>query len=300
MSVKCLIWGTGLVYSQYINAIRYHELLGEIEVIGVTSNLGAYTDILGYPFICKESISQYEFDIVVVMAEHTTFSAIQKEAMEINIPSEKIISYKILLMPSMDIKKYIQLKNNTPTIFANNCWGGLTYHRLGLEFNSPFINMFETDEDYLKILENPSKYMDIELTYIEDRFEPVLKRYYPVCRCGDVLLYFNHYTSFDEANNSWIRRKKRIQWNNLFIMMLTENEDIARKFSKLPYSKKVCFVPFNMDVPSLVQVKLWTEQVKLIELFSTIVNGMASGAYSYYDPIELLLNCNLKLISKTI
>lgn len=47
MSVKCLIWGTGLVYSQYINAIRYHELLGEIEVIGVTSNLGAYTDILG-------------------------------------------------------------------------------------------------------------------------------------------------------------------------------------------------------------------------------------------------------------
>ena len=36
----------------------------------------------------------------------------------------------------------LNLRKNPPSIFSKNCWGGLTYHSLDLEFTSPFINMF--------------------------------------------------------------------------------------------------------------------------------------------------------------
>lgn len=296
--MRCIIWGTGVIYSQNINCIKYHEILGNIQVIGVTSQMDMFTEILGYPYVCKENIPDVSFDLIIVMAEKTVFQEIKREAIELGISEEKIISYRILALPQIDLQKYIEIKRNPPTIFANNCWGGLTYHQLGLEFNSPLINMFETDEDYLKLLDEPHKYMNSKLIHVEDRFEPLLKRYYPVCSCDDILLYFNHYTSFKEANECWERRKKRINWDNLFVMMLTEDEDSAIRFSKLSYEKRICFVPFDLKVPSLAYIDFYNEKTMSGYTFSKLINGMASGANLFYNPIELLYGCNVVSMSK--
>lgn len=296
--MRCLIWGTGIVYSQNFNCIKYQELSGNIQVIGVTSNTTVFKEILGYPYVYKENIKDLDFDIVIVMGDKLVFSEIKEEAMKLGISEKKIISYKVLLLSNLNMEKYVEIKKNPPTIFANNCWGGLTYNRLGLEFNSPLINMFESDEDYIKFLKNPFKYMNSPLKYEEERFEPVLQRYYPVCSCNDILLYFNHYTSFSEANECWERRKKRINWNNLFIMMLTENQNTAIQFSELPYERKICFVPFKTNLHSLVYVDFCDRKEMSEQPFSKIVNGMASGAYPYYDTIELLYSCNVIKVSK--
>lgn len=296
--MRCLIWGTGIIYSQNINIIKYYEMLGTIEVVGVTSNTTAFRGILGYSYICKKHIKDLLFDIVVVMANGTTFSEIRKEAIGLGIDEEKIISHKVFMLPNFDLKKYIEIKKNIPTIFANNCWGGLTYNKLGLEFTSPLINMFETDEDYLKLLRNPKKYMNSRLELKEERFEPVLRKYYPVCSCNDILLYFNHYDSFEEANACWEKRKKRINWDNLFVMMITESRDVAIQFSELDYKKKICFIPFKEDSQSLIYVDFYNNSEMSKHSFSEIVNGMASGAYSYYDIVELLYSCNLVKVSK--
>ena len=294
--MKCLIWGTGIIYSQNINNIKYYELLGSIQVVGVTSNTTAFGEILGYPYICKRNIKELIFDIVVIMGSGTTFSEIEKEARGLGIDKWKIVSYKVFQLTNLDLKKYMEIRKNPPTIFANNCWGGLTYNKLGLEFTSPLINMFESDEDYLKLLKNPAKYMNSLLKLQEERFEPVLQRYYPVCACDDILLYFNHYTSFEEANECWERRKKRINWDNLFIMMITECMDIAIQFSELPYRKKICFIPFDIKKTSLIYVDIYNNKEK--HPFSEIVNGMASGAYSYYDIVQLLYNGDIVRVSK--
>lgn len=292
--MKGIIWGTGELFSQHINCIKYHEYLDNLQVVGVTSKNYLLDEVLGYPFICKEKINDVSFDIIVIMADKKIFYDIKKEAIALGVPETKIISYRIFLLPQIDLKKYVEIIANPPTILANNCWGGLTYHQLGLEFSSPLINMFETDEDYLKLLKNPQKYMEYKLEYVEDRYEPILQRNYPLCRCGDILLYFNHYVSFAEASECWERRKKRINWNNLFVMMLTEDKAIARRFSELPYTKKICFVPFRTQLPSMVYIDFYTAKTRSNILFSQIINGMASGANLYYDPIELLYSCDVK------
>ena len=48
---KILIWGLGVKYNLYINAIKYCELMGEIEIVGVTDKKELYTCLDGYPFI---------------------------------------------------------------------------------------------------------------------------------------------------------------------------------------------------------------------------------------------------------
>ena len=48
---SAVIWGMGYTYNQYINAIKYQELLGRIKISGVTGREDIYEFLDGYPFI---------------------------------------------------------------------------------------------------------------------------------------------------------------------------------------------------------------------------------------------------------
>lgn len=62
---------------------------------------------------------------------------------------------------------------------------------------------------------------------------------------GGIKIHFLHYETFAEANESWIRRSKRISWeNNYFILVERDGctyEDLLR-FDKLPFKHKVALV----------------------------------------------------------
>ena len=75
-----------------------------------------------------------------------------------------------------------------------------------------------------------------------------------------------------------------------------ERKETAAEFSKLPYKKKVCFVLFQTDEPSLAYLEFRNmEGMRKISLCK-IVNGMATGAYPYYDPFVLLETGKIKKI----
>lgn len=285
---KCLLWGTGVCFEQNVNLVKFHEITGHFEVVGVTSNTAIYNEIRGYQYIYKSDLKNVNFDIVVIMAYETLFKEIYSEVQSLGIPQERIFKYDILCHPDLNIEKYIMLKKNPPSIFSNNCWGGVTYHSIGLEFTSPFINMYESETDYLKLLKNPKRYMRENLEFVNMCYNAELKIDFPVAKCGDILLYFNHYDSFESAKNCWERRKKRIDWDNLFIMMYTENRNLAQEFAKLSYKKKVCFVPFESDEESLLYVEFRNKKGMAELPFWKIVIGMAKGNYPYYDIFDLL------------
>lgn len=71
-------------------------------------------------------------------------------------------------------------------------------------------------------------------------------------------------------------------------MMYTENKDIASEFTKLPYEKKVCFVPFESKEKSLVQVEFRNKGSMRSLEFRKIVTGMAMGRYPYYSVLDLI------------
>ncbi len=132
-----------------------------------------------------------------------------------------------------------KLKNMTPTIISSNCNGEYWYYDMKLKFLSPTINLSFDMNDYVKMLENLHWYMKQPiLPYEDSRFE------FPTGMLGDIEIRFNHYKTFDEAVAKWEERKKRIDWNNLFVLGIDGDNctyETIQRFDQLPYKNKVIF-----------------------------------------------------------
>lgn len=286
---RILIWGCGLQYGRYINAIKYQEILGNIEVAGVTGKDRLYKYLDGYRFIPLEELDNENIDYVVAASEEH-YKEICTMAVKMGFDSNRIMQGKVFCLPYFNFARYVDLMQSNISIIANNCWGGVAYHALGMQFYSPFINMFLNDADYIRMLSNLSYYLNQQLQFERMGYTPVLKRNYPVCRLDDVELHFNHYTSMEDVSEKWIKRLKYLNWNNLFIMMFTEDYCSLKDFDRLPFGKKVCFVPFESPLESAfnLQVAAYSEMQKVP--FWEIVNKTASGYYHDYDLIQLLIS----------
>lgn len=116
---KCLLWGVGKVFNQNINMMKYHVLTNDIDIIGVTAS-GIPMNTYGIAYYAIEDINTLQFDIVVIMSDNK-FLEIKDVAISCGIDDNDILSYKAFTLPNFNIQKYLNIKRNTPTIFANNC-----------------------------------------------------------------------------------------------------------------------------------------------------------------------------------
>lgn len=133
----------------------------------------------------------------------------------------------------------LKLKNKDVSLISSNCTGATMLHDLGLRFNSPFVNLWITPKDYIKLLTDLKKYMNMELTFVkEDGIE------YPIGALDGIRIYFQHYKTEEEARSKWDARKERINYENLFVLFSDRDgctkEDLIA-FDKLPYKYKVVF-----------------------------------------------------------
>lgn len=118
-------------------------------------------------------------------------------------------------------------------------WGGVILHELKQRFNSPTVNLFFSARDYLTFLSDLHRFLSLDIVEMQTT-NP-----YPVGDLGGLTVNFMHYRSFDEAKNKWIERTKRINFENLYVMMVQGSDctdQMVEEFDKLPYSKKVIFV----------------------------------------------------------
>ena len=218
-------------------------------------------------------------------------SEVTKFAKKINIDTEKLLGDWIVCIPGFTLQKYRQLQRSKLSIFAMNCFGPIISHNLGLQFHSPFVNMFLSVKDQIKFLRCPRIYMEEKLVFKETKYNEVDKFDYPVCLMGNVALHMNHYHSFDESVDKWNRRKQRINWYNLFVTAYTENQSLLEEFDNFPYSKKVCFVTFKSDLDSVFYINLdVVEKIfgTKLELWD-IVNRFAAGHVFFFDMFDMLL-----------
>lgn len=68
---------------------------------------------------------------------------------------------------------------------------------------------------------------------------------YPVGVVNDCRIEFMHYHTFDEAKQKWILRSKRIEWNNLLLILVERDGctyENLKEFDELPYKNKVAIV----------------------------------------------------------
>jgi uncharacterized protein (DUF1919 family) len=160
-----------------------------------------------------------------------------------------------------------KLKNRDFTIISDNCWGGFVYQRFGLEYKSPFIGLFLTAPDYIKLLSNLHYYMNLNLRFIEkSQYEQHLKNKnltinYPVALLDDLEIHFMHYESKQEAMEKWKRRTDKIMWDNLFFKMGERelcDKSILKQFDQLQYNNKVSFTA--KEYPEL-RTSVWLKEL---------------------------------------
>lgn len=134
-----LIWGTGIAYLKLVNIIRVHEKNGDFKVVGITSDEYFYSSVDGYRFIRKEDLYKESFEYILVTNKN--YQEVFKEIANRRIRCS-VIRADVLLHPDFDWKRYLKIKKRVPSIISRNCWGGILYNAMGLEFTSPTINMW--------------------------------------------------------------------------------------------------------------------------------------------------------------
>lgn len=67
------------------------------------------------------------------------------------------------------------------SILASNCIGGEIYHDLGLPFNSPTINLWMHQNDFLEFIKNLDFYLAEKLIFVD---EEERKCHHPVATLG--------------------------------------------------------------------------------------------------------------------
>lgn len=108
--------------------------------------------------------------------------------------------------------------NHTFSLITNNCVGGVICHDLGEQFRSPTVNLWIPNACFLPFAQNLRYYLSCEIEEMHDESKP-----YPVGRIVPrdeqhipIVLYFQHYSSFEEASAKWKERSKRVNYDHLY------------------------------------------------------------------------------------
>lgn len=126
----------------------------------------------------------------------------------------------------MSVKISGTTKNDNFSILCPNCMGVIS-HYCGKEFLSPTVNLWIKQDEFIKLCCNLRYYMDQELKFIQT------DKGHPVALCGDITINFNHDHDEREAAAKWERRKKRLNHDNLYIIMYNGDGVMKEDIQKL-------------------------------------------------------------------
>ena len=274
-----ILWGTS---KQILNAIEttLSAERDKIKILGVHQTDSPVSVGPDYLYFSADDVLHTDCPVLVCGSRYDT--ALIQGIVSLGIARERLIPEGQFLFLNMSCSRYLALLGKRLSILSNDCWGGLTYHYFGLPFLSPTINLFFEDPEYLTFLENLDDMLQLipepcgTAYNADEHFE------YPVFRIGSVRLFMNHCRNAEQGKRKWVERCKRVNRDNLLVVMVTASESAAERFSRLPYAHKFCFVPFKTDLPCCVYVD--THGRDLI----TYVNSLATGERYLYDPLALV------------
>lgn len=100
---------------------------------------------------------------------------------------------------------------------------------------------------------NLREYLSYDLEFIASEYD------YPVARLKDITIYFNHSKSASEAASTWNRRKTRINYENLFLLMY-DREGLSleelQQIEQIPCRGRVIFSDrTRSELPYVVTMK---------------------------------------------
>jgi len=139
------------------------------------------------------------------------------------------------------------------SLIASNCIGGIINNRVGQPQNSPTVNLWIPQAEFIRFVLNLHYYMEQELVFIESEYK------YPVALLDDVHINFTHYATKEQAKEDWERRKKRIIWDNIYIIMyedeVTREELLLLKDVECKKLIVLTCLKDNLDLPFMKYIE---------------------------------------------
>lgn len=160
--------------------------------------------------------------------------------------------------------------------------------------------MFIEDENFLKLVKNLRYYLSIDAEPLTEKYiDPIDPSIgYPKIRIGDIEICCLHYKNCSEAIEAWERRKKRVNYDNIFVCAnswnLHQKKELIEEVCRLPYPT-VCFTFGNL-VSSSNCVEITGEEYRLDERgiirpnITDIKNKSYKRNYEYYFDFVKWLN----------
>lgn len=264
---KIVIWGMGADYERIHSQLRFECLKGNIDIIALVARKeDIYMSMLdGISVITKDKLVNYKFDYLVI-ASREYFNEILEEVLQLHVDRDRVINGMVFLTSNFDFRRYVKLIENPITIISDDCWGGIISKNLYLPANTPTINTLFEASDFLKFIADLPYYMNESIHMLQEG--DIRKNRYPVGLIGEgdkqIAINFAHERSFEEGVSKWERRKKRFNYDNVFVKMgingHEENaEQMLEKFEQIPY-KKVCFYSGETSMKTACYLKRFEVQ----------------------------------------
>ena len=127
----------------------------------------------------------------------------------------------------------LHLKTTDLTIISQNCIGGVFYHDMKLPFQSPTVNAFIPQPDFIRFTNNLDHYLQVPLDLSWDAE-------YPIGRLGDVSVHFVHYETCRDAADAWARRKTRIRFDKILVLCTDRDgftDEVFDQWREIQYPK---------------------------------------------------------------
>ena len=175
------------------------------------------------------------------------------------------------------------------TILTPNCVAGEIYNILGLKFNSPTINCsFSKKSDFVKFCLNLREYCEAE---------PVIVDHEGVCPVMEINprgldaihIRWVHDTDDKVVIENWNKRKKRIDFDNLFIICdfkFLSNDEI-QKLCNIRTKNTIVFTNCELNIEKTYFVKSWENKKKITKYNFKKLNGLY-GFQEFFDFVEFL------------
>ena len=192
-----------------------------------------------------------------------------------------------------------RLTNKDFSLLTNNCLAGFIYHDLGLKFLSPTINLRIKPKEFIEFVCNLDFYLKQEL--VKDNNSD---KDFPVgILNGDenhipITINFDHYSNFTEDKKKWIERSKRINYDNIYIMMEfydgIHKEELIDLFKKIPYEHKMILTHRKHEQSYTTAINCFYGNLDMNEIGGKIFRYNGLTGKRYYDEFDYVSFLNNK------
>ena len=192
-----------------------------------------------------------------------------------------------------------RLTNKDFSLLTNNCLAGFIYHDLGLKFLSPTINLRIKPKEFIEFVCDLDFYLKRELVKDTNNDKD-----FPVgILNGDenhipITINFEHYSNFTEAKEKWAERSKRINYDNIYIMMEyydgIHKEELIDLFEKIPYEHKMILTHRNHERSYTTTIHCFSDNLDMNEIGGKIFRYNGISGQRYYDEFDYVSFLNNK------